>query len=81
MKREVVLVWVALTATILWGELLYSFDAGSLPLTIGASALFGAAGTAVIIAALYVLDSVMARVIAGRWIKEGRGDELPRPGI
>lgn len=62
MKRQVVSVWVALTAAILWGEVLYGARAQLAP-TVAVSALFSAAGTTAIIAALYALDSVIGRVL------------------
>jgi hypothetical protein len=53
---------VALIAAI-WGDLLY--DAGSqLAPTVAISAQFSAAGTIIIIAALYALDSVVGRVLS-----------------
>jgi len=64
MKKQVVLVWVALTAAIIWGEVLYSFDVGvHLASTVAVAALFGAAGTIIIAAALYALDSVVGRLL------------------
>jgi hypothetical protein len=48
---------------IVWGDALY--DAGSqLAPTVAISALFSAAGTIIIIAALYALDSVVGRVFS-----------------
>ena len=62
-KWQIVLVWVALTAAIVWGEVLY--DARSqLASTFMVSALFSAAGTTIIMAALYALDSVVSRVLS-----------------
>jgi hypothetical protein len=61
-RRQVVLVWVALTAAIVWGELLYDARPQLAP-TVAVSALFSAAGTTIILAALYALDSIVGRVL------------------
>jgi hypothetical protein len=63
MKRRVVLVWVALTAAIVWGELLYDARSQLAP-TVAVSALFSAAGTTIILAALHALDSIVGRVLS-----------------
>jgi hypothetical protein len=62
-RRQVVLVWVALTAAIVWGELLYDARPHLAP-TLAISALFSAAGTTIIAAALYALDSLVSRVLS-----------------
>jgi hypothetical protein len=67
-KRQVVLVWVALTAAIVWGELLYDARPQLGP-TVAVSALFSAAGTTIILAALYALDSIVGHVL-GRAVQK-----------
>ena len=63
MKRQVVLVWAALTAAIVWGQLLY--DARThLASAVAISALFSAMGTTIIAAALFALDSLVSRVLS-----------------
>jgi len=61
-KKQVVLVWAALTAAIVRGELLYDARPQLGP-TVAVSALFSAAGTTIILAALYALDSLVGRML------------------
>ena len=63
MKRQAVLVWLALTAAIVWGELLYDARSHLAP-TVAISAVFSAAGTTIIAGVLYALDSLVSRVLS-----------------